>query len=150
MDRRAPGGRAHTKENPMLKHVRITLVALTVMVAAVASFAAAQDAPSPVGDWEGVVSAGPQERTVVFHITQNEDGIYAATLDSPDQGAFGIPCEAPAVEGASINVPVAAVQGGFEGTIAEDGSKIDGTWSQMVNSMPLVLTPVKAEEDGEG
>ncbi|MEE8572408.1 MAG: hypothetical protein V3T20_04025 [Gemmatimonadota bacterium] len=134
----------------MLKHVRNTLVALTVMVAAVASFAAAQDAPSAVGDWEGVVAAGPQELTVVFHITQIEDGTYAATLDSPDQGAFGIPCEAPVVEGASINVPVAAVQGGFEGTIAEDGAKIDGTWSQMGNSIPLVLTPVKAEEEAEG
>ncbi len=134
----------------MLMHVRNTFVALTVMVAAVASAAAAQDAPSAVGDWEGVVSAGPQELTVVFHITQNEDGTYAATLDSPDQGAFGIPCEAPVVEGASINVPVAAVQGGFEGTIAEDGAKIDGIWSQMGNSIPLVLTPVKAEEEAEG
>jgi hypothetical protein len=134
----------------MLKHVRNTFVALTVMVAAVASFAAAQVAPSAVGDWEGVVSAGPQELTVIFHITQNEDGTYAATLDSPDQGAFGIPCEAPVVEGASINVPVAAVQGGFEGTIAEDGAKIDGTWSQMGNAIPLVLTPVKAEEEAEG
>lgn len=133
-----------------LKHVRNTFVALTVMAAAVASFAAAQDAPSAVGDWEGVLSAGPQELTVVFHITQNEDGTYAATLDSPDQGAFGIPAEAPVIEGVSVNIPIAAVQGGFEGTIAEDGSKIDGTWSQMGNSMPLVLTPVAAEEATEG
>jgi len=60
------------------------------------------------------------------------------------------PAEAPVVEGASVNIPVAAVQGGFEGTLAEDGSKIDGTWSQAGNSIPLVLTPVAVEEEAEG
>ena len=32
--------------------------------------------------------------------------------------------------------------------MSEDGSQIDGTWSQGPNSLPLVLTPVKAEAEG--
>ena len=131
----------------MLKIVRRASLALVLALIATSASLFAQDAPSPVGDWEGVLSPQPGvELTVVFHITQADDGTYAATLDSPDQGAFGIPAEAPVVDGASITIPVAAVQGGFEGTIAEDGSKIDGTWSQGPGSLPLVLTPVKAEE----
>lgn len=132
----------------MLVNIRRASLALLVAVVATAGNIMAQDAPSPVGNWEGVLSVPGQELTVVFHITQAEDGTYTATLDSPDQGAFGIPAEAPIVEGASVEVPVAAVQGGFEGTITEDGSKIDGVWSQMGNSMPLVLTPVAAEDEG--
>jgi hypothetical protein len=133
----------------MLKQIRRASLALLLAVATTAGTLMAQDAPSPVGDWEGVVATGAQELTVVFHVTQAEDGAYAATLDSPDQGAFGIPCDAPIVEDASIEIPVAAVQGGFEGTIAEDGLTIDGTWSQMGGSVPLVLKPAKAEEEAE-
>ena len=129
----------------MLKHIRRASLALIFALVATAGSLAAQDAP--VGDWEGALSAMGQELTVVFHITQADDGTLAATMDSPDQGAFGIPCEAPVLDGTAISIPVAAVQGGFEGTIADDGSKIDGTWSQGPNSLPLVLTPVKAEEE---
>lgn len=134
----------------MLKQIRRASLALVFSLVAAAGSLAAQDAPSPVGDWEGVLSVPAQgvELPVVFHVTEAEDGSLAATMDSPSQGAFGIPCEAPVVEGTSLEIPVAAVQGGFEGTIAEDGSKIEGTWSQGPNSLPLVLTPVEAEDEG--
>jgi hypothetical protein len=134
----------------MLKQIRRASLAAVVALVATAGNLAAQDGPSPIGDWEGVLSVpeASVELTVVFHITQAEEGAYAATHDSPDQGAFGIPCEAPSLEGALLKIPVAAVQGGFEGTIADDGSQIEGTWSQGPNSLALVLTPVTADEDG--
>ena len=133
----------------MLNSIRRTGLALILILVAAGNLPA-QDAPSPVGDWEGVLSDPGQgiELTVVFHITLAGDGTYAATMDSPAQGAFGIQCGTPIVEGTSLEVPVAAVQGGLEGTIAEDGSKIDGTWSQGGRSFDLVLTPVKTENDG--
>jgi hypothetical protein len=132
----------------MIRLIRRTSLVLLLAVVATAGNGIAQDAASPVGDWEGVLSAMGQELTIVFHITQAADGVYAATLDSPDQGALGIPCEAPIVEGASVQIAVAAARGRFEGTISEDGSMIDGTWSQMGNSSPLVLKPVEEENEG--
>lgn len=134
----------------MLKQIRRASLALVLVLVAAASLTA-QDTPSPAGDWEGVLSVPEAgvELTVVFHVTRADDGTYAATMDSPDQGAFDIPCEAPAVDGASVNIPVAAVQGGFVGTMSEDGSQIEGTWSQGPNSLPLVLTPVEAEVEAE-
>lgn len=108
----------------------------------------AQDKPSAVGDWEGVLSAMGQELTVVFHIMEAADGSFSATLDSPDQGAFDIACEAPVLDGASVMIPVAAVQGKYEGKLSEDGSRIEGTWTQGPNAIPLVLTPVAEEPEG--
>ena len=134
----------------MVEHIRRTSLILLLAVVATVGNGMAQDGSSPVGDWEGVLSAMGQELTVVFHVTQAEDGTYAATLDSPDQGALGIPCEAPIIEGTSVMIPVAAVGGGFEGTISQDGSMIDGTWSQGGSSAPLVLKPAEVETEGKG
>jgi len=131
--------------------IRVALAAATVTAGAATIGvvdAAAQETPAVVGDWEGALSAMGQELTVVFHITQGEDGSLAATLDSPDQGAFGIACEAPVVEEGSVTIPVAAVQGEYVGTISEDGSTIEGTWTQGPNSLPLILKQVTAEAEG--
>ena len=41
------------------------------------------------GAWNGLLEAGPSKLTIVFHI--NADG--TVTMDSPDQGATGLPAE---------------------------------------------------------
>lgn len=132
----------------MLKKSLRAPLALIMLLVATAGTLAAQSNPSPVGDWEGVLSVPAQgvEVTIVFHIAQAEDGTYTATMDSPDQGAFGIQCETPVLDGASLEVPVTEVQGVFEGTIAEDRSMIDGTWSQGGASFDLVLKPATADD----
>ena len=43
-----------------------------------------------VGDWKGTLAVSGIELSLIFHIT-DDDGLKA-TMDSPDQGAFGIPC----------------------------------------------------------
>ena len=43
------------------------------------------------GPWSGSISMGGIKLRLVFHIQQSEQGL-SATLDSPDQGAKGIPC----------------------------------------------------------
>jgi hypothetical protein len=35
---------------------------------------------------------------------------------------------------------VAAVMGSYQGTLAADGKSIAGTWSQLDNALPLVVT----------
>ena len=44
----------------------------------------------PAGDWSGAITLGPSKLNIVFHISQSAEA-YKATMDSPDQGAFGIP-----------------------------------------------------------
>jgi hypothetical protein len=60
------------------------------------------------------------------------------SLDSLDQGAFGIPCTA-AVTGSSLSADVSAVHGTLAGTVSDDGNTIKATWSQG-EPLPLALT----------
>jgi len=99
--------------------------------------------PSDIdGAWLGTLLTGVAKLRVVFHITNTEDGLLA-TLDSPDQGAKGIPVTTVAREGASLKLEVKSINGHFEGKISSDLSTIEGTWTQMGNSIPLALKRVK-------
>ena len=42
------------------------------------------------GEWNGVLSVQGMKLRLVFHVTKTDAG-YTATMDSPDQGAKGIP-----------------------------------------------------------
>lgn len=42
-----------------------------------------------IGDWNGVLNVQGTNLRIVFHVT-GEEGAYQSTLDSPDQGAYGI------------------------------------------------------------
>ena len=44
------------------------------------------------GTWTGKLSTPNGELTVNFNISATDDG-YTSTLDSPDQNAYGIPCD---------------------------------------------------------
>ena len=89
------------------------------------------------GDWSGTLETGAQTLRTVFHITATTGGL-SATLDSLDQGAKGIPVSSITRDGASIKMQVAMVGGRFEGKLSEDGSLIDGIWTQAI-PLPLVL-----------
>jgi pimeloyl-ACP methyl ester carboxylesterase len=100
--------------------------------------AAAQEAL--VGTWSGTLEAGGSELRVVFHLTQGDDGL-TATMDSPDQGATGIPVSRVTVSGDSVTLSVDRIGGMYAGAVADDGATIEGTWTQGGQSFPLALTP---------
>ena len=103
--------------------------------------------PSDIdGAWLGTLDTGGGKLRVVFHIVNTEDGL-TATLDSPDQGANGLPTTSVTRDGVSLKIEVKQIGGGFSGKIAADLSSIDGTWTQMGNSMPLVLKRVKDQAE---
>lgn len=120
-------------------------LALTLSLAAVAS-ATAQES-SPVGSWDGAVTPpGGAAIPLVLHVTEAEDGGLAATLDSPSQGAFGIPAASAVFEAGTLTVNFDAIPGGagYEGTLSEDGSILEGSWSQGGGSVPVDLTRQEA------
>jgi len=99
--------------------------------------------PSDIdGTWMGMLDTGAMKLRVVFHLVNTEDGLIA-TMDSPDQGAKGIPASSVTRNGNSIKIEAKGINGSFEGTIANDLSLIDGKWTQMGGTMPLVLKRVK-------
>lgn len=80
--------------------------------------------------------------TVVFNL-QIDNGKYLATLDSPDQGAKGIPCGEVKVEGDSVSIDVPLVVGSYSGIINRQTGEITGIWSQSGSSFELNLQYTK-------
>lgn len=97
-----------------------------------AGAAAAQQPPQ--GTYNGEL--GPL--TIQVHFTTAPDGSPTCTLDSPNQGARGIACADVQIEGERFSFRVPSVNGSWQGSIADAGATLRGTWSQG-SSMPLVL-----------
>lgn len=91
------------------------------------------------GSWTGKLSVGGTQLTVVLNITKNADGTYACTLDSPDQGAKGIPAEITVTDGTKVKVTLAALMAQYEGEL-KDG-ELKGTFTQQGYPFPLDLKP---------
>ena len=95
--------------------------------------------PSDIdGTWQGTLDAGGAKLRLVLHLITTKDGL-TGSLDSPDQGAAGLPVSATKREGASLTVELKAIGGKFVGAIAKDLSAIEGTWTQGGGSLPLVF-----------
>jgi uncharacterized protein len=105
--------------------------------------------PSDIdGAWMGSLDTGAVKLRVVFHIVNTEDGL-TATLDSPDQGAKGIPTTSVTRNGANLAIEAKSIGGSFAGTISPDLSSIDGKWTQGGGTLPLLLKKVKDQSELE-
>lgn len=92
------------------------------------------------GTWSGELNAGLQKIKVVLNL--NDDG--KCTLDSPDQGAFGIPATTNFISADSVNVIVASLHASY-GARLQDG-ELKGTFTQGGFKLPLNLKPDKKAE----
>ncbi|WP_337871918.1 alpha/beta hydrolase [Ignavibacterium sp.] len=95
------------------------------------------------GSWIGKLKLpNGIQLTIVFNLQKSNDE-YTATLDSPDQGAKGIPCGKVKIENDSINIDVPAIVGNYVGKIIYDEKKITGFWNQAGSSFELNLEYTK-------
>lgn len=88
------------------------------------------------GDWEGTLHAGVADLRLVLHISKIDGGALKATLDSLDQGAYGIPVSSISLKESKLSLDVDAVHGTYDGKVSSDGNAISGMWSQ---GQPLPL-----------
>ncbi|MGD9721842.1 MAG: alpha/beta hydrolase family protein [Pirellulales bacterium] len=106
------------------------------------------DAADPLaGPWQGKLNLGAVELRLVFHLAADDKGRLTATMDSPDQGAKGLPIESATREGKQLKLEAKTIRGAFEGTVSDDGLKISGHWKQSGQSLPLELTRLEKEPD---
>lgn len=96
-----------------------------------------------LGKWEGTIQSGPGLR-VVLTISNGSTGAEAQLM-SPDQGNNAIPVGAVTQKGTKLSLEVNAVGGGYEGEINKEGTQLNGTWTQMGNSIALVFTKSAAK-----
>lgn len=94
--------------------------------------------PSPfAGKWLGKLEVGVTLR-LVFAISQHPDGSFSATMDSPDQMAFNIPCDTAIITGNTVHILLKAGNISYQGTLEQD-TVIKGIFTQG-RDFPLVLT----------
>jgi len=115
--------------------IKITLACILVLCTLPASGQLTND--QIVGSWQGVLNAG-QEIRLVFNISENEDHSLKATMDSPDQGAMGIPLGELTLTEDSIRIKAPSLNGYYIGEIASE-STISGEWHQSGMSFKLDL-----------
>ncbi len=76
---------------------------------------------------------------LVLHVTKTEDGSLKATIDSLDQGVYGIEVTAFSQKDSILRFSVASVSASYEGKLAADQRSIDGDWMQGSVSLPLIF-----------
>ena len=89
-----------------------------------------------LGSWSGKLKAGVTSLTIVLHLEQ-ADGNVKVSLDSPDQGAKGIPGIKEFLSDDSVAVKIESLNVTYRAKL-KDG-KLDGKFAQMGMSFPLVL-----------
>jgi uncharacterized protein len=89
------------------------------------------------GTWYGVIKLGGTQLRGIFHITKTENG-YISTLDSPDQGAKGIPVAKTTFENATLKMEVATPKLEYVGEWKE--GKIFGKLYQGGQAFPFDLS----------
>ena len=102
-----------------------------------ASFLFAQNI---TGAWYGSLDIQGQKLPLVFNISE-KDGMFTTTLDSPLQGAKGIPMEHTEVKGQILNIKDSKLGMTYTGTF--NGNGIQGAFSQ--NGMKLLLNLSKTD-----
>lgn len=96
------------------------------------------------GDWKGHLDAGVIGLRIALHIEDSPDGGLKCLLDSPDQGAFGLPANAR-TSGDSISVFLERLALAYEGRMV--GGKIEGTFRQGAFSTALTFERGTFEEN---
>jgi RNA polymerase sigma factor (sigma-70 family) len=89
------------------------------------------------GHWKGALSVKGMQLHIVIHIALMPDGSFTATMDSPDQGAFGIPATTADCNYPDVKLTWKAINGVYTGKMSN--GKLAGTWSQGKGSFPLDL-----------
>jgi len=95
--------------------------------------------PSAVdGFWLGVLTTPGGSLRIQIGVRSAASGDVLCSLDSLDQGAYGIPCANVVYSDRAFAFEIPQVNGRWSGELAADGQTLTGTWTQGV-SLPLDL-----------
>src|SRR5690606_16673091 len=89
------------------------------------------------GGWHGSLDISGIQLRLVLHISANDDG-FTATMDSPDQGATGIPVGSVTFKDDSLQVDVPVIGARYIGKREAD-TVINGQFYQGGQQLPLRL-----------
>lgn len=95
------------------------------------------------GQWNGILKVQGIQLRIVFNIIKTDNG-YRSTMDSPDQGANGIPVTTTSFEHSILKLAVINAKIEYEGTLKENNNII-GNFMQAGQSFTMNLTREQIE-----
>ncbi|MDD3080525.1 MAG: alpha/beta fold hydrolase [Paludibacter sp.] len=96
------------------------------------------NAQNITGDWNGVLSVQGMNLRLVFHVKQ-ENQVFSATMDSPDQGAKDIPMSSVTYTDDTLTIEYQAVGIVYTARLIEP-DKLSGEFKQGGLKLPLEMT----------
>ena len=106
-------------------------------------FSNANSQENIIGEWNGVLSLGGQQLSLIFHF-EKVGTTYSGSVDSPDQKAFGIKADKIVFEKDTIDFIVSKIGLRFKGFWAD--TTISGEFTQGYFKTPLQLSRRKVEK----
>lgn len=101
--------------------------------------------PNLEGMWEGTLNVGGSSLRLLFKISKSQDGSLTAQLDSPDQGAFGLPVDSVTVDGNSVRFEMKRFAASYEAKLNPGFTEMSGNWMQGGLELPLVMKRTEKE-----
>ena len=97
------------------------------------------------GQWNGALKVQGTQLRLVFNVTKTDNGL-SSTMDSPDQGAKGIPTTTTSFENSILKITIASAKIEYEGTLGQE-NVIVGTFKQGGQSFSMNLSKEKIEKE---
>lgn len=95
-------------------------------------------AQSLSGQWEGALSFSGNQLQLVLNIRE-ENGQLKASLDSPDQGAYGIKADSVHQKGDSLYLQINTIGASYKAKVKQEGPRLQGKWQQGGQRLPLEM-----------
>lgn len=92
-----------------------------------------------IGTWQGKLEVPGQHLRILFHCSLDENNQLIAQMDSPDQGAKGIPVNSVLYSDGEVLFSVKSIGGEYTGKLQDGDNNIEGTWKQSGYEFPLNL-----------
>ncbi|MEI7422895.1 MAG: alpha/beta hydrolase [Prolixibacteraceae bacterium] len=89
------------------------------------------------GQWNGALKIQGTQLRIVFHISKTLSG-YTSTMDSPDQGAKGIPVTSTTFENSKLKLEITNLKFEYNGELK--GNVIEGSMKQNGMEFPMNLS----------
>jgi pimeloyl-ACP methyl ester carboxylesterase len=97
---------------------------------------AATSSRDPRGVWQGKLQGALR---IVVHVGGDSAGGLTSTIDSPDQGATGLPVSTVSFAHDTLTLELASLGASFAGVMNDEATEIVGEWHQSGQSIPLNL-----------
>jgi pimeloyl-ACP methyl ester carboxylesterase len=118
------------------------LVLLVSSVLLACRLASAAESATVAGTWEGTLVLGDAGLRLLFNFAE-ASGRLTGTMDSPDQGAYGIALDSVTFADGALRCEVKRFSSVYEGRLDAANRTIVGQWQQGGRSFALTLRPAK-------